>query len=96
MGLSSDLAGVFQIILAQQEAEERREARGEQTALTLLSMQMKEAESTRGVLLKEYYDKKDEIAETKEMYLWELKLDYVILGLLQILLEPNQLYLANP
>jgi hypothetical protein len=29
---------------------------------------MREAESARGILLKEYYDKKDEIAETKEMY----------------------------
>ena len=40
MALSSDLAGVFQIILAQQEAEARKEERHQQTALTLLSMEL--------------------------------------------------------
>ena len=48
MALSSDLAGAFQIILAQQEAEARKEARHEQTALTLLSMEMKEDLTERG------------------------------------------------
>ena len=67
-GSGSKLTDVFQLLLAQQEATERREGRQDETALTLLSMQMKEAESTRAVLLKEYYDKKDEIAETKKMY----------------------------
>jgi len=40
MTISSDLAGVFQIILAQQAAEERKEARSQDTALTLLSMEL--------------------------------------------------------
>ena len=38
MGLSSDLAGAFQIILAQQEAEARKEERHDQTALALLQL----------------------------------------------------------
>ena len=45
MGLSSDLAGAFQIILAQQQAEERKESRNQDLALTLLSMEMKKTES---------------------------------------------------
>ena len=68
MALSSDLAGVFQIILAQQEAEARKEERQQNLALNLLSMEMREAESARGVLLKEYYDKKSEVAKTEEMF----------------------------
>ena len=40
MVLSSDLAGVFQIILAQQEAEARKEERQQDIALNLLSMEL--------------------------------------------------------
>ena len=64
MALSSDLAGVFQIILAQQQAEARKEERQQDIALNLLSLEMRETESARGVLLKEYYDKKSEVAKT--------------------------------
>ena len=55
MGLSSDLAGAFQLILAQQQAEARKEERQQDIALNLLSMEMREAESTKAILLKEYY-----------------------------------------
>ena len=48
MALSSDLAGVFQIILAQQEAEARKERDQQQTALTLLSMDMRKDLTERG------------------------------------------------
>ena len=39
MGLSSDLAGAFQIILAEQQAEERKADKQEKTALALLTME---------------------------------------------------------
>ena len=68
MAISSDLAGVFQIILAQQEAEARKERDQQQTALTLLSMEMRETEGARNILLKEYYDKKEEVATTEKMF----------------------------
>ena len=48
MAISSDLAGVFQIILAQQEAEARKERDQQQTALTLLSMDMRKDLTERG------------------------------------------------
>jgi hypothetical protein len=48
MALSSDLAGVFQIILAQQAAEARKEERQQDLALNLLSMEMREDLTERG------------------------------------------------
>ena len=62
------LSDILQILQQQDVLEERRKARSQDLALNLLSMEMREAESTKSILLKEYYDKKDEIAETKEMY----------------------------
>ena len=68
MGLSQDLAAAFQLILAQQEAEVRKEERGQNLALNLLSMEMRETEQAQSVLLKEYYDKKEEVAKTEKMF----------------------------
>ena len=68
MALSSDLAGAFQIILAQQAAEARKEEMHQNLALTLLGMEMRETESARSILLKEYYDKRDEVAKTEQMF----------------------------
>ena len=63
-----NIAGVLQLIQDQQRAEERKEERNQQMALNLLSMEMREAESSRDVLLREYYDKKEQVAETKKMF----------------------------
>jgi len=66
--MATGIAGVLQLIQQQQAAEERKEARQQNLALTLLSMEMREAESARSVLLKEYYNKRDEVAKTEEMF----------------------------
>ena len=68
MALSSDLAGAFQIILAQQAAEARKEEKHQNLALTLLGMEMRETEGARNILLKEYYDKKEEVVKTEQMF----------------------------
>jgi hypothetical protein len=68
MAVSSDLAAVFSLIQQQQALEERKEERHQNLALNLLSMEMRETESARNVLIKEYYDKKTEMAATEEMY----------------------------
>ena len=68
MALSSDLAAAFSLIQQQQALEERKEERHQSMALNLLSMEMRETESARNVLIKEYYDKKTEMAATEEMY----------------------------
>ena len=38
--MASEITGILQLIQSQQQAEERKEARHEQTALTLLSMEL--------------------------------------------------------
>ena len=68
MALSSDLAAAFSLIQQQQALEERKEERHHDLALNLLSMEMREAESTKSILLKEYYDKKAEVRQTEDMF----------------------------
>ena len=67
MAISSDLAGVFQIILAQQEAEARKEERHQQTALQLLTLEMGQQSRLKEVELQgtiqEFYDLKKEREE---------------------------------
>ena len=63
MALSSDLAAAFQIILAQQAAEARKEERHQQTALQLLSMEARKEEredrqAFQKELARESWDKK--------------------------------------
>ena len=62
------LAEVVQLIQQQQALEQRKEEGHQSMALNLLNMQMRQAENTQGILLKEYYDKKDEVRETEKMF----------------------------
>tara|TARA_R110002074_G_scaffold51_3_gene167 strand:- start:12567 stop:14189 length:1623 start_codon:yes stop_codon:yes gene_type:complete len=68
MALASDLAAAFSLIQQQQALEQRKEEGHQSMALNLLSMQMREAESTKSVLLKEYYDKKAEVRQSEDMF----------------------------
>ena len=68
MALSSDLAAVFSLIQQQQALEERKAERHQDTALAILSMDMREAESARNILVKEYYDKKAEVRQTEDAF----------------------------
>ena len=68
MAIGSDLAAVFSLIQQQQALEQRKEEGHQSMALNLLSMQMREAESTKSVLLKEYYDKKAEVRQSEDMF----------------------------
>ena len=68
MALSSDLAAVFSLIQQQQALEQRKEERHQDTALAILSMDMRKAATAQQILLKEYYDKKAEVKQTEEMF----------------------------
>ena len=62
------IGGILQLIQQQQALEERKEERHQNLALNLLSMEMREAESTKAILIKEYYDKKAEVRQTEDMF----------------------------
>ena len=62
------IGDILQLIQQQQALEERKEERHQTLALNLLSMDMREAESTKNILLKEYYDKKAEVRQTEDMF----------------------------
>lgn len=66
--MATNIGQLLQLLQSQQQAEERKEERSQDLALTLLSMEMRESESTKGILLKEYYDKKEQVAETEKMF----------------------------
>ena len=68
MAISSDLAAVFSLIQQQQALEQRKEERHQDTALAILSMDMRKAATAQQILLKEYYDKKAEVKQTEKMF----------------------------
>ena len=60
--------GLADVILAKQQLKARTEERHQDTALAILSMDMRKAATAQQILLKEYYDKKAEVKQTEKMF----------------------------